>query len=196
MGGSFDGVVLVLLAAGSARRFGADKLAQDLAGMPVAYHTAQQLAALPFTARVAVCSAVTPPLARFGYALVPLEPEGAPMSRSIALGVAAAERLRATAILLALADMPLVPAAHYRALVEAFEGTPVTTLAGNAQMPPAMFGQSSFTALRQLTGDRGARDLLAQADTFSIDPLFALDIDTPADLIRAERIIGEQLPLA
>ncbi|WP_295631307.1 NTP transferase domain-containing protein [Novosphingobium sp.] len=192
-GGTFDGVALVLLAAGRAERFGADKLAQDLAGKPVAWHAAQRLAALPFSTLIAVCSAATPVLTRFGYALVPLEPEGAPMSRSIALGVAAAEQAGARAVLLALADMPLVPAAHFRALVQAFEDTPITTLAGPARMPPAMFGRTSFAALRQLTGDRGARAMIAQADTLPLDPLFALDVDTPADLVRAERIIGEQL---
>ena len=190
----FDGVALVLLAAGRARRFGADKLAQDLAGKPVAHHAALKLARLPFATRIAVCSAVTPPLAALGYAIVPLEPEGAPLSRSIALGVAAAKASGAAAVLLALADMPLIPQAHFRALVEAFEGSPLATLAGDTPMPPAMFGRAHFSALQRLTGDRGARDLIAMADTLPLDRLFALDIDTPDDLIRAERIIGEQAP--
>jgi molybdenum cofactor cytidylyltransferase len=189
---SFDGVALILLAAGRAQRFGAAKLAQNLAGKPVAYHAAQRLAALPFASRIAVCSSTTPPLAGFGYTLVSLASEGAPMSRSIALGVAEADRVGASSVLLALADMPLVPSAHVQALVEAFEGVPLATLASNTQMPPAIFGRSSFSELRRLTGDRGARDLLAQADCLPLDPLFALDIDTPADLVRAERIIGEQ----
>ena len=189
----FDGVALVLLAAGRARRFGADKLAQDLAGKPVAHHAAAKLAALPFATRIAVCSAATPPLRAWGYSVVALEPDGAPLSRSIALGVAAAERSGASAILLALADMPLVPLTHFRALVEAFEGSPLATLAGDTPMPPAMFGRASFAALGQLTGDRGARDLIGVADTLPLDRLLALDIDTPADLVRAERIIGEQL---
>ncbi len=189
----FHGVALVLLAAGRARRFGADKLAQDLAGKPVAHHAAAKLARLPFATRIAVCSAATPPLAALGYVIVPLEPEGAPLSRSIALGVAAAQASGAAAVLLALADMPLVPQAHFRALVEAFEGSPLATLAGDTPMPPAMFGRASFAALRRLTGDRGARDLIAMADTLPLDRLFALDIDTPDDLVRAERIIGEQL---
>lgn len=189
----FDGVVLVLLAAGRARRFGADKLAQDLAGMPVAHHAALKLAHLPFATRIAVCSTATPPLGALGYAIVPLEPEGAPLSRSIALGIAAAQASGASAVLLALADMPLVPASHFRALVEAFEGSPLATTAGGTAMPPAIFGRSSFAALQQLAGDRGARDLIATADTLPLDRLLALDIDTPDDLIRAERIIGEQL---
>jgi len=192
-GDAFDGVALVLLAAGRASRFGADKLAQDLAGRPVAHHAAQRLATMGFAARIAVCSPATPPLGALGYRIVPLEPEGAPMSRSIALGVAAAEQLGARAVLLALADMPLVPAAHYTALVEDFEGIPLATLAGAATMPPAMFGRAHFAALQRLTGDRGARDLIARANTVPLDPLLALDIDTPSDLIRAERIIGEQL---
>ena len=193
-GGPFDGVALVLLAAGRARRFGADKLAQDLAGKPVAHHAAHKLAALPFATRIAVSSAATPPLAGQGYAIVPLEPEGAPLSRSIALGVAAAEASGAVAVLLALADMPLVPAAHFRALVKAFDGTPLATMAGTTPMPPAIFGRTHFATLQNLTGDRGARDLIAVADTLPLDRLLALDIDTPADLVRAERIIGEQFP--
>ena len=190
----FDGVALVLLAAGRARRFGADKLAQDLAGKPVAHHAAAKLAALPFTSLIAVCSAATPPLRAWGYSIVPLEPAAAPLSRSIALGVAAAEASGAAAVLFALADMPLVPASHFLALGKAFEGSPLATLAGATPMPPAIFGRTSFAALGQLDGDRGARELIAVADTLPLDRLLALDIDTPADLVRAERFIAEQLP--
>lgn len=188
----FDGVVAVLLAAGRGERFGANKLAARLAGQPLALHAARTLAGLPFAHRVAVHAAGTPPLALLGFREVLLDPPGAPQSRSIALGVAEARRLGARAVLVALADMPLVPAAHVAALVEAFEGTPVATLAGAVPMPPAIFGRAAFPLLLALSGDRGARDLLRRADTLALDPALALDIDTPADLAAAERALSER----
>ena len=106
--------------------------------------------------------------------------------------MAEAQRLGARAVLVALADMPLVPPAHVIALVEAFEGTPVATLAGAVPMPPAIFGRAAFPALLALGGDRGARDLLRRADTLALDPALALDVDTPADLATAERALSER----
>lgn len=189
---AFAGVVAVLLAAGRAERFGADKLRAPLAGMPLARHAAGTLAGLPFAHRIAVCAPGTPSLEGLGFRRMEIDPPGAPQSRSIALGVAEAGRLGARAVLIALADMPLVPAAHFTALVEAFEGTAVATLAGPVAMPPAIFGRPAFPALGALTGDRGARDLLRSADTLGLDPALALDVDTPADLAAAERFLSER----
>lgn len=188
----FAGVAVVLLAAGRSERFGANKLGAPLAGRPLAHHAAAMLSGLGFAHRIAVSGPATPRLAPLGFHCVPLDPPGAPQSRSIALGVTEAARRGARAVLIALADMPLVPARHVTALVEAFEGTPLATLAGAVPMPPAIFGRAAFPALMALDGDRGARDLLRAADTLALDPALALDIDTPADLAVAERFLSER----
>ena len=191
----FAGIALVLLAAGRGTRFGAaSKLIAPLAGRPVALHAATMLAALPFSHRFAVTGPGTPDLAALGFACLALYPPGAPQARSVALGVAAAQAAGAMAVLIALADMPLVPADHVRALIAAFDGDRIGTMADGVTMPPALFGAAHFAALTALTGDRGGAMRLAGAPIVELDPVLALDIDRPDDLARAEAYLADSAP--
>lgn len=169
---------LLLLAAGRGSRFGGAKLRADLAGKPLARHVADRLAAIPFTRLVAVCSSTTPDLP--GFERVLLDPVDAPLSRSIAIGIAALQG--EDAVLIALADMPLVPLVHFEALLTRFDGDRVGSRVGDVTMVPAVFGAKHFTALMALEGDRGAGALLGDAPVVVLDPALALDIDTPEDL--------------
>ncbi|OYU35356.1 NTP transferase domain-containing protein [Novosphingobium sp. PASSN1] len=186
---AFEGLALVLLAGGQSARFGGPKLIAPLGGKPLALHAAAMLAALPFAARFAVIGPHAPDLAALGYQTVPLDPPGAAQARSLALGVAAAQASGARAVLVALADMPLVPSAHIRALVEAFDGERIATSAGGVTMPPALFGAQHFAALTALGGDRGGASLLRGAPTVPLDPALALDVDRPEDIARAEALL-------
>jgi CTP:molybdopterin cytidylyltransferase MocA len=51
---------------------------------------------------------------------------------------------------------------------------------------PAYFPAESFTALSELRGDVGARELLREAAAIE-DESLALDIDTEEDIAKAER---------
>ncbi|CAH0496917.1 NTP transferase domain-containing protein [Novosphingobium sp. CECT 9465] len=177
---------LVLLAAGRGARFGGDKLGALLAGVPLAHHAAERLAALPFTRRLAICSPSTPFLK--GFERVMLDPPGGPLSRSIAIGIAALGDQ--TAAMIALADMPLVPLAHFTALIDTFDGNVIASRVGDIGMPPAVFGASHFPAMRCLTGDRGAGALLRNARSIALDPALALDVDTVDDLAQAESFLA------
>jgi molybdenum cofactor cytidylyltransferase len=108
----------------------------------------------------------------------------------VELGVAAAQAAGARAVLLALADMPLVPAEHIRALAAGFDGDRIGTSTDGVTMPPALFGTAHFAGLTALTGDRGGAMRLAGAPTVSLDHVLALDIDTPEDLIRTEAMLA------
>ncbi len=185
----FSGLALVLLAGGQSARFGGPKLIAPLGGKPLALHAAEMLAALPFAARYAVIGPDVPDLAALGYHCVALSPPGAPQARSIALGVAAAQAGGARAVLVALADMPLVPEIHIQALVRAFDGDRIATLAEGATMPPALFGSAHFAALAALDGDRGGAARLKGAPTVELDPLLALDVDRPDDLAHAAALL-------
>jgi molybdenum cofactor cytidylyltransferase len=185
----FAGLALVLLAGGHSVRFGGPKLIAPLGGKPLALHAAEMLSALPFAARYAVVGPAVPDLAALGYNCVPLDPPGAPQARSLALGVAAAQAGGAHAVLVALADMPLVPAKHIRALVSAFDGDRIATAADDVTMPPAVFGAGHFAALTALDGDRGGAARLKDAPTVPLDPLLALDVDRPEDLSRAAGLL-------
>ena len=177
------GIALVLLGAGRASRFGGGKLASRLGGMTVAARAALAYEDGAFTSRILVCAPETPVLR--GYRRIVLDPPGAPLSRSIALGVAEAEAAGCDAVMLALADMPLVPPAHVAALLARFDGDRIATH-GPQPMPPALFGWRHFGALKALEGDRGAGRLLSGAPGVALDADLALDIDSGDDIARAE----------
>jgi molybdenum cofactor cytidylyltransferase len=103
----------------------------------------------------------------------------------------AAQAAGARGVLLALADMPLVPAAHIHALVARFDGDRIGTAADGVTMPPALFGRAHFPALAALTGDRGGALRLTGAPLVELAPDLALDIDRPEDLARAEALLAD-----
>jgi molybdenum cofactor cytidylyltransferase len=180
-------VAAVLLAAGRSTRFGeADKLSTLLDGVPLGLHAARTLAGLPFGRLIAVTGAGSPDYAAHGFAVVhnPAPEEG--LSGSLRLGIAAAGAAGdADAVLVALADMPLVEHAHLERLLERFagDGSIVASL-GTTRSPPALFGRDWFKRLAALDGDRGAGAYLREADLVSCDPRMLTDIDTLADLAR------------
>ena len=189
----FAGIAVVLLAAGRGARFGGAKLGADLGGRSLALHAAAMLAGLPFAQRLAVVRDDTPDLAPLGWTALPLDPPHAPQSRSLAIGVAAARAAGARGVLIALADMPLVPAGHVAALVAAFDGDRIASSAGGQHMPPALFGAMHFDALMALSGDRGAGALLAGAPCLPLPPGAELDVDRPEDLARAAALLRSGL---
>jgi len=184
-------IVGLLLAAGSARRFGADKL---MAALPDG-RMVGQAAALALCPGVDRAIAIVRPgnrdlaavLSAAGLQLVtnPMADEG--MGGSIGRGVAASAD--AAGWLIALADMPWIRAATIAAVTEALR-------AGASIAAPMHAGRRGHPVglhrrwggeLAGLRGDHGARALLAHhaGEIVSIetdDPGILLDIDRPADL--------------
>lgn len=181
-------VVVILLAAGRGSRLGGRKLALPLGGAALGLHAARMLTDFRFKARVAVCSEDAPDFAGLGFECVEAPQCQTALSRSIRVGMEAAEAHNPAAVLIALADMPLVPASHIAAMLAAFTDDRVATLAA-APQPPALFGAKHFAALRSLEGDRGAGALLHDAPTVALTASYALDIDIPEDLSRAEQLL-------
>lgn len=97
------------------------------------------------------------------------------------------------AILLLACDQPLVDAESLRQLIELPQATgkaiAASAYAGTLGIP-ALFVRSVFPKLLELTGDRGAKELILSRpdDTASFDfPAAAIDIDTASDY---ERLAG------
>jgi molybdenum cofactor cytidylyltransferase len=97
------------------------------------------------------------------------------------------------AVVFLLADQPQVPPAVIRALVarHASSLAPVVapSVAGQ-RTSPTLFDRDLFAELRQVTGDRGGRDLLSLHPIESVewpDSDLLLDVDTPADYERLVR---------
>jgi molybdenum cofactor cytidylyltransferase len=179
-------VAAVLLAAGDSNRFGpADKLAAPLNGLPLRLHAARSLADLPFAARFVVTA---PGLRDWpGFKVIGNDRSGDGMAHSIRLGLDAVRLVGATAMLIVLADMPCVPADHYRRPLDRHRGpgSLVASSDGRRRTPPALFGSDWFPQIERISGDRGARALLDQAELVVTDSRNLLDIDTPADILAA-----------
>jgi len=177
-------VVALVLAAGSAVRFGGDKLMHPLADRPLGEHIAITLASLPVAARLAICpvgnTARHDLFAAHGFTVIDNPQPEQGMGASLALGAKHAMGLDADALLVCLADMPSITRDHLLALL-AVDAPAVVTESGRTRTPPALFGRSLLPELTGLTGDHGARHLLRSAETVVADPALVRDYDTPAD---------------
>jgi len=186
-------VALVLLAAGRSRRFDdGDKLAEPFLDKPLAFHVVTALEKIPFLAHVAVVSDTTLDFAALGYRVVRNPDPSLGQARSLSHGVVAAKETGADAVLVALADMPRVTAAHVYRLLDAAEGPDavVASSDGKRPMPPALFGRSRFEALIDLEGDQGARALILRGHHVVTSPAELVDIDTQEDLAALRRLYG------
>lgn len=179
-------VVAVILAAGSSQRFGTDKLLYSVSGKPLGAHVADTLAELPLAARAVVvpldCSERRALFAIRGYAIIENPYAVSGMGSSLAHAARFAIERDADALLVCLADMPNVTAAHLRSLSTFAGHDVVATESAGARSPPAIFKRGVLRMLVDLTGDQGARHLLAAASTVAAPPDLVRDVDTVADL--------------
>lgn len=186
--------ILVLLAAGASQRFGdEDKLDEEFLGRPLGLHVAATLAAMPFKERIAVVDSCRIDYAAHGFRVVRNPDAAQGMASSLKLGVECAIERGADAVLIALADMPRVTAAHILRLFDASAGTGsgavVASSDGHAPKPPALFGRDRFDGLLTLEGSAGARDLVRAGRHVVTSPAELIDIDTPADLAKLRELV-------
>jgi len=184
-------VVGVLLAAGSATRFGTDKLLAALPDGPSVGTAALKSLAAAVDHVVAVLrpgDAVLADLLRAQGARITVCPNAAEgMGASFAWGVRAAPA--AAAWVIALADMPWVRSETIAAVVAALRsGAPLVAPAhGGNRGHPVGFGAVFYAELADLRGDQGAKSLLVAHPVELIDTDDAgvlRDVDTPTDLAR------------
>lgn len=190
-------IVGLLLAAGAAQRFGADKLQHSLPhGVAIAVQAARHLRAeIPRVVAVVRPQAAETAraLAAEGCEVVVCENAAEGMGASLACAARAAGP--ADGYLVCLADMPFVRPSSIAAVRESLErGAPLAapyfrTRRGH---PVGLSGRF-HEALLELNGDEGARRLLAEHEPELIkipvgDPGVIRDIDTPGDLAPPLRV--------
>ena len=187
-----EDVVLVLLAAGQSSRFGMEnKLEAEFLGKPVGFHVTTALESIPFADRIVVTDGCQLDFASRGYRVIHNNDIAKGMSFSLHLGVQEAIPSSPKAILIALADMPRVTAAHIYRLFDAFDGPDAVVVSSNGEYPtpPGVFGSGQFDALLKLEGDEGARKLVAGGRHVVTSPAGLIDIDTPEDLERLRQLV-------
>ncbi len=185
-------VVAILLAAGSATRFGSDKLLHALPHeVPIAAQAARHLRAVLGDDVLAVVRPEAGALAELlraeGCAVVRCEHAAEGMGASLACGVRAAPR--ASGFLVALADMPFIRPSSIAAVRDALlEGAAIAAPYFRARRGHPVGLAAKFRAeLEALRGDEGAKRLLAEHASEIVkvpvgDPAVLRDIDTPGDL--------------
>lgn len=189
-----------MLAAGSSRRFGAaDKLAADFRGRPLGEHVIAAIPPLGFARKWVVASDPGHPCAAnwaaSGFEVLHNKQASGGMGTSLALAADTAMRGDCDGLLIALADMPLVPAAHYSALADAFDSPDAiiaSRIAATLQ-PPAIFGSEHFQRLSRASGDEGARRWLTDGRALPCPPEWLIDIDTVAALDQHGQAHGQGL---
>ncbi len=189
-----SGALLVaLLAAGRATRFGGGKVDALCAGRPLALWPIEAAGRAGLPPGVCVTGPQEPRfLARAaGWERVvnPGPHEG--LAGSLALVAKVAEQRGSAALLVVLADMPLITPTLLARLA-AQDGAAATDHAGGRPGVPALLPRALLPALAEVSGDRGASALLASLPHLVLlepEPGTLLDVDTPADLARAEALL-------
>lgn len=182
-------IVGLLLAAGSASRFGSDKLRHRLPhGVPIAVQSARQL--LSETSRVVAAvrdADMKALLEQEGCRAVVCGNAAEGMGASLACAARAAGA--ADGYLVALADMPFIRRTSIGAVREALEKGAVLAAPyfRSRRGHPVGVGAVFFDSLLDLHGDEGAKDLLRRNEKRLVkipvgDPGVIRDIDTPGDL--------------
>lgn len=186
------------MAAGRASRFGGGKLDALCAGKPVGSRVVEAIAAAGLSPGICVTGLRAP---RFldgaqGWKRVINPDPNAGLGSSIALAARVASGEGAAALLIVLADMPLVPPYLLRALARS-PAPAASDHGGGRPGVPALFPAALLDALERCEGDRGAAQILAQLPDCILlpaDPGSLLDIDRPEDLARAEAALARSHP--
>ena len=178
----------LLLAAGASRRMGRQKLLIPLGGKPMVAHVAEaaRAAGLPLLL-VTGGDADAVRAAAGDVAAVHADRHGLGLAESLKAGLRAAPA-GWDGLLVLLGDMPKVRPDTLRSLAGALAGAEmVVPVHGGRRGNPAGFARRRWPDLLALEGDRGARDLLADAVAVPVDDAGVLvDYDVPEDTISAD----------
>ena len=186
-------IAAVILAAGRGERMGGGKLLAEVAGRPMVALAVEAALAAGLDPVVVVTGWQAEAVERVlpaGRVSVVRNPDfAAGMAGSLVRGVAALPA-DADAAMVMLADMPQVGADHLRRIAGAFTGRGIVVpVSGGRRGNPVLFARSFFAEIAGLSGDRGARSLLAahagEIREVATDGAVLFDVDTPLDHLRA-----------
>ncbi len=186
-----NAIFAIVLAAGASTRFGRTKQLESFDGLPLVTGAIRKAEAVCGDRTVLVVgkdwqqvAAACEPLRGF---FVINDDYAQGIAGSIACGVRTVAEC-ADAVILTMADLPLIGAVHFENLARTWTESPHSIVASafeDTLGPPAVFPKADFDALLALQGDRGARPVIdANPDrvlAVSCEEA-AFDIDRPEDL--------------
>jgi nicotine blue oxidoreductase len=182
----------IVLAAGAGERFGGAKQLADLDGVPLLEHSLRAMATTGLDRLLVVLGSQAEDVLS-GVDLHGAEPVvckrwARGQSASLACGLARLEEDRPEAVVVALGDQPRVSPDAVRRVLAARDGAPAARATyGGEPGHPVVLEASLLPALRDVTGDVGARALLRRAGTVEVpcdDLGGGADVDTRAELAR------------
>lgn len=178
----------LILAAGEGTRFGPEsKLLADLGGRPVVEHAIAAQCRVPELERVVIVLGAQAQHVLERVDLMRAEPVICPnwqdgQAASLQYGMDVLVDAGASRVVVTLGDEPLIGSTA----VARFASEPPGTRALWHGRPghPVVLGREHLSMIRGLAGDRGARDLLRDAQGIECGEIggAGLDIDTPEDL--------------
>jgi CTP:molybdopterin cytidylyltransferase MocA len=179
----------ILLAAGAATRFGSSKQLVDLDGRPLLEHSIRAVTSSPVGRVVVVLGAAA------DQVMARVDPHGAEFivcdrwdeGQSASLACGLAELSDCDAVVITLGDQPrLSPEAIRRVIAARGEGVDAVRATYDGEPGhPVLLEHSLFDRMRNVSGDRGARNLLLSVPTSEVaceDLGGGEDVDTPAQL--------------
>lgn len=193
----------VVLAAGlSTRMNGANKLLEKIDGTPIIVHTLRNILSSKVKSVTVVVGNESNSIRKAlleagltGLHIVTCPNYASGLSQSLISGIDALPP-QIEGALVCLADMPFMPPADIDRLISAFnpaENNLIVIPIHNRQRGnPILWGKRFFPQIQKLTGDKGARQLLAEVEDFitdveiSHDGIF-IDIDSPDDLVKVRK---------
>ncbi|ARM91949.1 glycosyltransferase family 2 protein (plasmid) [Rhizobium sp. CIAT894] len=191
-------VAAILLAAGQAKRMGANgqhKLLAEFDGVPLVRRSAIVLLASNATPVVAVTGHrqgdIEAALTGLDIATSFNPSYLTGMASSVACGVSHPQIAECDGVIVMLADMPGIVTEHIDSVVQAFRQSGgeaiVRASFGNKPGHPVVFPKVLYDRLIRLSGDVGARELIADSKLpvvmIDIGPAALLDVDTPTAVI-------------
>ena len=177
----------IILAAGSSKRFGKQKLCEKLpSGNTVLGETIFRVEQAVSEVRIITNANIYASLRGKNGRLKVCPEANLGMGLTLAFGIKLVQS--ANACLVCLADMPFVKTTTYQTLAKSLTASNIVVpVFDGKQGNPVGFGKRYFKNLMMLNGDSGGRSLLqTHADAIQRieidDPAILYDIDTPEDL--------------
>ena len=181
----------LILAAGAATRFGAPKQLAELDGMPLLEHSIRTMTAAPVGRLIVVLGSSADEIGArvdfHGADAIVCSRWAEGQSASLACGLAEfAEIADCEAVVVTLGDQPrMSPDAIGRVIAARNGAAAVRATYGGNPGHPVLLERELFEPLRNVCGDKGARNLLLSVQVLDIpcdDLGGGEDVDTPAEL--------------